>query len=1241
MSKIIRGAKGPKKPRDPIRAEDTLNSKEFATVQDLLSEGEIEGFATPSKRSIARNNANYNNACLADIFLNDTSILNVSPDLTDAEFVTKLGSLQDTDFSYQDVTFVPKFGEDNQTAVNNVSNEILTKQTTSRPPSSVNAVTTSSPVDSPNLNTGKDAVEVTVTFGSLQKFETNGDILGTEVNLKISLQTNNSNTFAEKINETIKGRSADAYGREYRIPLPANYTQAKIRVERVTADSNPDNIQDTFTVTRIEEILDDAQTYPNCAYSTLRISSEQFSSVPQRAFRIRGIKVKIPGAGANSSGTPSVDNATGRIVYPPNYIFNGTMQNAVWCTCPAMILLDLLTNKRYGLGDHIASDQSTDAKMYSNIDLFSYVQASRYANFLLEDPVDGTSEARFSCNTAIQGTTEAYTLINELAGIMRAFPIWQAGSITVAQDSPTDTSYLFSLSNVTEAGFSYSGSSLRQRHSVVSVSYFNMDSREIDYEVYGDDSTDPVQAARIAKYGIVKKTVKAFGCTSRKQARRLAKAIVFSEEQESETVTFTTSMDAGAIVRPGSVISVADPVRGGERRSGRIKSATTTTITVDNNKDLSGFIGSNPKCFVLLPDGKVEEKTTTSVNPGGNSIITLSSALSQVPAAQSIWTLSSDRLEPQLFRVISVEEQDGTNFVITGLKYIEGKYNNIELGEQLPPRNISLLSELKDPPSGLGALEKIVTINNLAVSKIILSWEVRTGVSQYLVQYRFNNTNWRSETVFRPDFEIVNNEAGTYEIRVFSFNAALRLSNSASTITFNAEGKTEPPNAVQNLSYEPLTNKLVRLRWDLTVNPDVLHGGRVYVRHSSRTDGSGTFQNSVDLIPALAGNSTMADVPALEGEYILKFQDDGGRFSQNATSVIIDLPDLIDSQRILVDREDTDPTAFGGTKTNVSVVGGALQLTNPATNLTGTYDFATTIDLEAVYALSLQRTIQAIGFAIGGQTISAAYVRTTATISGQSQTVIEITSNGHGRSVGDYVNFVALAGGATSGVNKIVAVTTNTFQFLASGSAISSSSCTFAFVNTVDALIPTGTLWDDYATDGNFDGPTIDDVSASLAVKVTQDNPGSGSPTYTDFQIFANGTYKGRGFKFRTTLESESSAHNISVQELGIIASFESRTERAYIHTDNTVKTSPIDSGTSSSGKTVTFANPFFTGTTSLGGANAFPPSVGITIIGASSGDYFELSNVSRTGFTIKIKNGTSFVDKQFTFQAVGYGKGV
>ena len=81
----------------------------------------------------------------------------------------------------------------------------------------------------------------------------------------------------------------------------------------------------------------------------------------------------------------------------------------------------------------------------------------------------------------------------------------------------------------------------------------------------------------------------------------------------------------------------------------------------------------------------------------------------------------------------------------------------------------------KDPPGNLTS-ERIVVINALAVTKLIISWVPVTGVSQYLVQYRFNNTNWVSEIVFRPDFEILDTEAGTYEFKVFSYNAALKLS---------------------------------------------------------------------------------------------------------------------------------------------------------------------------------------------------------------------------------------------------------------------------------------------------------------------------------------------------------------------------------------------------------------------------------------------------------------------------------
>ena len=1211
MTKYIIGSGGGRdRNRKPTREPDTLNSKQFATVQDLLSEGEIEGFATPSKASLSRGTETYNTSSLKDIILDNTPVLTSSASNT---------SPSTSDFNFQDVELTPRFGTASQNHIPGIVGAASSSSV------GVEVTAAGGGVTRQITNTQVDAVRVTVTFPAIQKTNDDGDILGSSVSLKIQIQYN-SGGFSDEITDTVKGRTADAYQKDYRIDFDRTKITAgtafpvDIKVVRLTADAaSGGQLVDAFNWTTITEIIDDKQDYPNSAYMNLRFDSEQFSSIPRRAFRIRGIKTRIPAP--NGGLTPTVDLATGRIIYPTNYVFNGTMSAAVWNSCPSMALLDLLTTERYGFGTHISD---------TNIDLYSFVEASKYANELVSDGF-GAQEARFSFNANIQGSQEAFKLINEIAGVMRAYPIWSAGKISLAQDRPTDSSYLFSLANVIEGGFSYAGSSLKQRHTVINVSYFNMDSREIDYEVVEDTSAQ-------AKLGIIKKDVKGFGITSRGQAQRLGKAILFSEQQESEVVTFGVSKDAGAIVRPGAVISINDPVRAGERRSGRISAATTTQITVDSTEDLDTFGGTNKKCTVILPDGNLETKNIIGLV--GN-VITLDSALSQTPNVNSLWLLQSSNLEAQTYRVITVEEKDRLNYTITALTYIAGKYANIEQGISLPARNVSLLNQLKDPPSNVTVDERVIIINAVARTKLIISWINVTGVSQYLVQYRFNNTNWVSQTVFRTDFEILDTVAGPYEIKVYSINAALALSSSSTDVTFNAVGKTDPPADVQNLTIEPVNNKLLRLRWTESTDADVIHGGKVYVRHSNKTDGSGTFQNSVDLIEALAGNTTEAVVPSLDGEYILKFRDDQGNFSIGETSVILDLPDLIDSQQVLADREDTDSTPFSGTKTNCSVSAGALQLTDPASNLTATYDFANTIDLGSVFSLNLKRLIQSVGFALGGQTITATYVRTTATVNSQTQTVIEITSNSHGRSAGDYVDFVALTGGATDGVFQILSdnLTTNTFQFLASGSAISSSNCTFAFVNTIDTLIPSGTFWDDYALNGNFDGPQVNDTSASISVRTTQTDPSS-SPTYTQFNTFANGTFKGRGFQFRTNLKSENASHNISLQQLGIFASFESRTERSYVSGGST-STAPLSSGTSGSGLDVTFGSPFFVGTSSLGGANAFLPSVGITIQGAAAGEYFVLSSVTGTGFNIKILDSSnSPVNKQFTFQAVGYGKG-
>ena len=110
---------------------------------------------------------------------------------------------------------------------------------------------------------------------------------------------------------------------------------------------------------------------------------------------------------------------------------------------------------------------------------------------------------------------------------MRVMPFWSTGTLTISQDSPRDASYLFTMANVTEEGFSYAGSSLKTRHTVAVVSYLDLQTQDVAYEVIED-------AAGIAKYGVLKTELRAFGCTSRGQAARLGHWVLYSEANETE-----------------------------------------------------------------------------------------------------------------------------------------------------------------------------------------------------------------------------------------------------------------------------------------------------------------------------------------------------------------------------------------------------------------------------------------------------------------------------------------------------------------------------------------------------------------------------------------------------------------------------------------------------------------------------------------------------------------------------------
>jgi hypothetical protein len=790
----------------PVEAGNSLFSTSYANLVDLVSEGEIYGLKDGLK----------------SIYVDNTPLQNA-----------------DGSYNFQNVNVYTRTGTQSQSYISgfdDVGNEVAVGVTVQQATPVVRSIT----------NTAVNAARVTITVPSLQQFQDNGDINGTSIQLLIAVQYNGGG-YTTVIDDTISGRTSQQYQKQYLVNFSGAFP-VDIKVTRVTADSGSAKLANAFSWSSYTEVTYAKLAYPNSALIGVRIDAEQFSSIPSRSYRIRGIKVKIP-------SNATVDNTTGRLIYSGTW--NGTFGAAQWCSDPAWCLWDLLTSTRYGFGNHIDTTQ---------LDKWAFYSASQYCSTLVLDGFGGT-EPRFSCNVNLQNEEDAYKLINDMCSVFRAMPYWSTGSLTVAQDKPVDPAYLFTLANVSEEGFSYSGSSLKTRPNVAVVQYMDLDLRNTAYEVVEN-------AAAIAKYGVIKTDVTAFACTSRGQAHRVGKWLLYTANYEAtETVTFTASIDAGVVVRPGQVIEISDPVRAGSRRGGRISAATTTVITVDNATGLT--MAGAPTLSVILNDGSVQTQSISAIS--GNAI-TVSTAFSSAPNANSVWICETNDLQTTTWRVLGVQEQDQCKYAITALAYNSFKYAYIENNVTLQPRNISTLNNVPNAPTNLNLTEALYKYQSQVLSKLIVTWQGVTGIGQYIVKWRKDSGNWTTLTCQQQDYEILNTTPGLFEFNIYSLNAGGQVSSTALSGSKSVLGKTAPPADVTSLVYTVDPTLGVTLSWADVTDLDL----DTYEIRRGTSWGSATYVTQT--------KSTSYKVGYLDDgtyTYLVKAIDTSQVYSANAASVAV------------------------------------------------------------------------------------------------------------------------------------------------------------------------------------------------------------------------------------------------------------------------------------------------------------------------------------------------------------------
>lgn len=171
--------KGSSKPRQPIIAPDSAQSKTFINIMYGLGEGEIAGLADGGK----------------SISLDGTPIIgeNQQINLAGIEWDFRAGSIDQTPIS----GFVMVENE-MAVGVELRSDKPFVRTINNREPS---------------------AVRVRLNFNALKQHHENGDITGYAISHAIDIQTDGG-AFKQVLSDTVRGKSSQGYKKSHRIHLP-------------------------------------------------------------------------------------------------------------------------------------------------------------------------------------------------------------------------------------------------------------------------------------------------------------------------------------------------------------------------------------------------------------------------------------------------------------------------------------------------------------------------------------------------------------------------------------------------------------------------------------------------------------------------------------------------------------------------------------------------------------------------------------------------------------------------------------------------------------------------------------------------------------------------------------------------------------------------------------------------------------------------------------------------------------
>lgn len=670
--------------------------------------------------------------------------------------------------------------------------------------------------------------------------------------------------------------------------------QYEVRVTNLTADQTSSRYGDDLYLSAVREIISDDFTYPGEVLVGLRaLATDQISG-----------------------GFSFECRTTGKLcrVY----------RSAAWyvevTNNPAWVCYDILTQPVFNDDNTVAEYRAHDP---SKLDLTRWIEWAAYCDDLVPDGNGGT-EARLTWDGLFDSVKTMWDQALTVAALGRATPYWRGNTITIAIDKAETPGFLISVGNIGQDSFDEVFLSMDGRAGSVEADFLNLDNdlNRDKMTVVNYDAPDEWGSATAALQGEIRPSGIYRHCKF-KLARTEALKRLVTVEMSTDSIAFTLG-DVGNVQH--------DVPRWGE--GGRIVAATANSITIDKTVTIAP--ATSYAISVRLRDNTVEERVLTNAT-GSHTVLTFTSALSPIPEVYDIWAFGEVGTYIKPMRVVGIEPKSDLKRTIILEDYNASLYT---LDDNLP-----LLATINYTPNpapesvtNLTLSERLV-VNNGVVSTILsVSWDIIPYSSPTQRVEVFAGAVGRSliskGVLSVPPLEIPVIDGETWRIVVVASNGIVsEPMATAPSATRTIIGKLAPPEDIVNLRSSPTSFGGLILSWDSVADLDVIYGGYYAIRYSSALTGA-TWENSLELTTVSANSITIP--AALDGSYLVKAVDTGGRESINAVMLVTDIPSLIAFNFI---ETVTDGIGWGGTHSGTYTLGGKLYL-----DMAGEWDAITDFD---------------------------------------------------------------------------------------------------------------------------------------------------------------------------------------------------------------------------------------------------------------------------------------------------------